>query len=35
MHGQGIVLGYRGIREASAAVALGRLATLLDEHRLH
>jgi GntR family transcriptional regulator / MocR family aminotransferase len=34
-HGQGFVLGYSCIREASAAAALGRLATLLDEHRLH
>jgi len=34
-HGQGLVLGYSRIREASAAAALGRLATLLDDHRLH
>jgi GntR family transcriptional regulator / MocR family aminotransferase len=33
-HGQGIVLGYSRIREASAAAALGLLATLLDEHRV-
>jgi GntR family transcriptional regulator / MocR family aminotransferase len=32
-HGQGIILGYSRIREASAATALERLANLLDEHR--
>jgi DNA-binding transcriptional MocR family regulator len=32
-HGQGIVLGYSRIREASAAAALERLAALLSEHR--
>jgi GntR family transcriptional regulator / MocR family aminotransferase len=31
-HGQGIVLGYSRIREASAAAALERLAALLAEH---
>ena len=33
-HGQGIVLGYGRIREASAAAALERLAALLSEHRV-
>jgi GntR family transcriptional regulator / MocR family aminotransferase len=32
-HGQGIILGYGRIREASAAAAFERLAKLLDEHR--